>query len=92
MAIQIKTKSPSKIKVRTQIAIPENLSGIDNIDVSDINDGYVLMYSDTQQRYVFMDPDELLSKSVEDNFLPSDFIQKLDTELNNRIDVDAGEF
>ena len=92
MSIRVKIKKSSKIKVNTQIAIPENLSGIDNIDVSNINDGYVLMYSDEQQRYTFVDPDELLSKSVEDNFLPSDFIQKLDTDLNNRIDVDAGNF
>lgn len=92
MSIQVKTKKSSRIKVKTQIAIPENLSSIDNIDVSDIDDGYVLMYSDTQQRYVFMDPDELLSKAVEDDFLPNNFIQKLDTDLNNKIDVDAGEF
>jgi hypothetical protein len=91
MPIQIKTKSPSKIKVNTRIAVPDTLS-IDNIDVSGIGDGYVLMYNHSLGRYTFVDPDEVLSKSVEDNFLPSDFIQKLDTDLDNKIDVDAGSF
>lgn len=91
MSIQIKTKSPSKIKVNTRIAVPDTLS-ISNIDISGVEDGYVLMYDNTLGRYTFVDPDVVLSKSVEDNFLPSDFVQKLDTDLDNRIDVDAGTF
>ena len=92
MAIQIKLSKTSNIRVKTQIAIPESLSGVDNVDIDNIKDGYVLMYNDELQRYAFVDPDTLLSKSVVDNFLPEDFLSKLDTDLDNRIDFDAGEF
>ena len=50
------------------------------------------MYNNTLQQYTFVDPDVLLSKSVADNFLPPEFINKLDTDLDDRIDVDAGQF
>ena len=92
MSIQVRLKSKSKINVRTRISTPENLSGVDNVDIENVQDGYILMYNDELQRYGFVNPDVLLSKAVEDNFLPSDFLNKLDTDLDDRIDLDAGEF
>jgi hypothetical protein len=92
MTIRIKIKSQPKINVRTQIATPESLSGVDNVDIDNIRDGYVLMYNDNLQRYSFVDPDVLLSKSVEDDSLPQDFIDKLDEELVDKINFDGGLF
>jgi hypothetical protein len=92
MTIQVRVGRSSKIKVKTQIAVPENLSGVDNVDIDNIQDGYVLMYNDELQRYGFVDPDVLLSKAVEDDFLPEDFLAKLDIDLDDRINLDAGEF
>jgi hypothetical protein len=92
MSIQVKLSKSKGIKVKTQIAVPESLSGVDNVDVSTVRDGYILMYDDELQRYTFVDPDKLLSKSVEDNFLPQDFLDKLDIDLDNKIDLDGGEF
>lgn len=92
MTIRVKLKRKSPIKVRTRIATPESLSGVDNVDIDNIQDGYILMYDDVQQRYAFVNPDNLLSKAVEDNTLPQDFIDKLDEELDNKITFDAGEF
>jgi hypothetical protein len=93
MAIQIKLSPIQSIKVKTQIAIPESLSGVDNVDISNVKDGYVLMYSEELGRYAFVDPDEVLSKStVTNQGLPEDFLNTLDVDLDNRIDLDAGEF
>jgi hypothetical protein len=92
MAIQVKLSKTSKIKVKTQIVVPDTLNIISDVDVSNVEDGYVLMYDDVLQKYTFVDPDVLLSKSVADNFLPPEFINKLDTDLDDRIDVDAGSF
>jgi hypothetical protein len=69
-----------------------NLDGLGNIDISNVQDGYVLMYDLNQNKYIFVDPDEVLSKSVEDGELPQDFIDKLDIDLDDRIDLDSGEF
>lgn len=71
----------------------DNLDGLGDIDISNLNDGYVLMYLQDQQKYAFVDPDLVLSKSVStDDDLPNDFVQKLDQELDDKIDVDSGEF
>jgi hypothetical protein len=50
------------------------------------------MYDQAQQKYIFVDPDDILSKVVQDDALPQDFIDKLDEELDNLIDLDSGEF
>ena len=92
MAIQVKLSRTPKIKVRTQIVVPDNISVLNDVDVSNVQDGYVLMYDNALQKYTFVNPDVLLSKAVEDNNLPQDFIDKLDTDLDDRINVDAGEF
>ena len=92
MTIQVKLAKTSKIKVRTQIVVPDNISVINGVDISNVQDGYVLMYNEESQGYGFVNPDVLLSKAVEDNFLPSDFLNKLDIDLDDRIGLDAGNF
>ena len=92
MTINVRISSKPKIKVRTTIAVPESLSGVDNVDIDNIQDGYVLMYDDNLKKYAFVDPDILLSKSVEDDSLPQEFVDQLDVDLNNKIDFDGGGF
>jgi hypothetical protein len=62
------------------------------IDFTILDDGYVLIYDQQKNKLVFVDPDKLLSKAVEDNFLPQDFINKLDVDLDDKINLDSGEF
>jgi hypothetical protein len=69
-----------------------NLDGLGNIDISNVQDGYVLMYDLNQNKYIFVDPDVVLSKSVEDDSLPQEFVDQLDVDLDNRINLDSGEF
>ncbi len=93
MAIHVKVSPKPNIKVRTRIVVPENLTGVENIDTDNIGDGYVLMYDDERSRYAFVDPDVLLAKAaVTNNSLPASFISKLDEDLDNRIDFDGGNF
>ena len=92
MAIQVKLAKTSKIKVRTRIVVPDNISVINDVDISNVQDGYVLMYNEELQGYGFVNPDVLLSKAVEDDNLPQDFIDKLDTDLDDLINLDAGDF
>ena len=89
MPIKVRLSPGSKIKVKSRIAV----SGIDNVNTDGIQDGYVLMYNANQNQYTFVDPDEVLSKATTtNNGLPQDFIDKLDTDLDDRIDLDAGSF
>lgn len=63
-----------------------------SVDTSNVQDGYVLMYDQNIGLYKFVDPDVVLEKSVQDNSLPADFLQQLDVDLDDRIDVDSGSF
>jgi hypothetical protein len=92
MVVNIRLSSKKKLKVKTRIAVPESLSGVDNVDIENVKDGYILMYDDVLKRYAFVSPDTLLSKAVEDNTLPQDFVNKLDADLDDRINLDAGSF
>lgn len=62
------------------------------IDTTNVGDGYIFVFNAVTQKYEFRDPDQMLSKSVEDGVLPPAFINKLDDELNNNIDADGGVF
>lgn len=73
-----------------------SLSNLADVDPTDKNDRYVLMYDATTKKIKFVNPDDVLSASstLETNRpgLPSDFLNTLDVDLDNRIDIDAGEF
>jgi hypothetical protein len=92
MTFNVRLTPKRKLKVETRIAVPESLSGVDNVDINNIKDGYILMYNDSLKRYGFVDPDVLLSKSVADNILPQNFVNKLDADLDNKVDFDGGSF
>jgi hypothetical protein len=63
-----------------------------SVDTSNVQDGYVLMYDEDIELYRFVDPDVVLERSVRDGYLPPDFLQQLDVDLDDRIDVDSGSF
>lgn len=93
MQIKVGNSSNSKIKVTTRISTPENLNAINNISIENVKDGYVLMYDEKLKQYKFVDPDTVFTKAVENSSdLPQGFVDKIDEDLDNRIDIDAGEF
>ena len=59
-------------------------------------DGHVLIYDSASDKFKLVDPDIVLSASVDDNDLPDDFITQLEDEIdlgNVQLDeVDGGGF
>ena len=92
MIIRVGVSPKPKVKITTKIPVPESLSGIDNIDIENVKDGHILMYDDQSKRYKFVDPDVFFNKAAENNNVPSNFIDQLDQDLDNRINFDAGQF
>lgn len=71
------------------------LGDLSNVDDTGVLDKYVVMYNQALSKYVTVNPDEVLKASVEDPIqpgLPEEFIDQLDTDLDNRIDFDGGEY
>lgn len=96
----IKQKSPSNFKVTTSYtysipSMPQKLVDLEDVNISGTNDKYILSYDATTQKWTNINPDDVLSAAVTDNVspgLPSDFINQLDIDLDNKIDLDAGNF
>ena len=75
------------------------IEGLGDVDIdapgSD-QDGFVMVYDSPSDKFVLVDPDVVLSQSVEDSDLPDDFIDQLEAEIDlgsvQLDNVDGGGF
>jgi hypothetical protein len=74
--------------------VAEFLSDLADVAVSNLpaSDNYVLTYDASLQKYTLVPADQVLQSAVEDSQLPQEFINQLDVDLDDKIDVDAGGF
>lgn len=71
------------------------LNDLSDVDTANVADKFVVMYNVQTQQYELVNPDAVLSAAVTENTepgLPNEFLDKLDEDLDNRIDFDGGEF
>ena len=84
-----------KSTVISNAVMAKNLEDLLDVDVSGVSDKYVIMYDASSQKYIAVNPDEVLSAAVQEPTspgLPSDFKDQLDNDLDDRIDLDGGSF
>jgi hypothetical protein len=101
-SINVSLKSKSLIKVNTilsqldSVASPTSLNDLEDFNPSGVQDKYLVMYDAATQKYVTVNPDVVLSAASNTETtqpgLPQDFIDTLDVDLDNKIDLDAGGF
>lgn len=81
------------VGVGTDVA---TLNDLQDVEISGTNDKYVLMYDQATGKWKDVNPDTVLSASSNTETiqpgLPADFVNTLDVDLDDRIDVDAGTF
>jgi hypothetical protein len=89
------TSTKSKVRVLSGIIMARKLEELLDVDVSNVEDKYVIMYDKNLDKYVAVNPDEVLTAATIEPIqpgLPSPFVDKLDVDLDNRIDLDGGTF
>jgi hypothetical protein len=69
----------------------KNIGELGKVDTENIQDGEVLMYKQDNQQLEFVNPDEVLNKSAADG-LPENFVDEVNKEINDTLDLDSGEY
>ena len=94
----VELDSQSSIEVVTDVAAIRFEDLID-FDASNQNDKYVMVYDATTQKYKLVNPDEVLNYAAGTETIQpglvgyaSTFLDRLDVDLDDRIDLDAGGF
>lgn len=95
----IKVGSQQKYKVNIGpggVVVPARFSDLIDFDGQDTNDQYVMMYNGATGKWTAVNPDKVLSAAAVTEptqvGFPTDFVDKLDTDLDNKINVDGGGF
>jgi len=89
----------STLEVEALVNVANRLEDLIDVDATNVNDKYVIMYDSTAQKYKLVNPDEVLNASAGTETIQpglvgyaTTFLNRLDTDLDNRIDLDAGTF
>ena len=91
--VKLGTQSSYKA-VQSEAIVTQNFTDLSDVNIeglSSSNDNYPVVYNASLGKFVIVDPDVILS-TASTTGLPSDFIDTLDVELDDRIDLDAGTF
>ena len=92
----VKIQTPIKFKVQVTGeagSVAGSLTDLNDFDSTGVENNYIVMYNASLQKYVTVDPDTVLSSAATtNNGLPQDLIDKLDVDLDDKIDLDAGTF
>jgi hypothetical protein len=99
--IRVKLTGTNNIKVNVVtggVSVPGSFIDLIDFDPKGNNDKYVLMYNSTTKKYEMVNPDEVLNAAVTETVQPGlvgyaqTFLDRLDKDMDNMIDVDAGNF
>jgi len=92
---QVKIDSGNNFTVsQEKTVVAEFLSDLADVSVSNLpsKDKYVLTYDAALGKYTLVPADQVLQTASEDSALPQEFVAQLEVDLDNKVDVDAGEF
>ena len=95
--VKVSTNKPKiKATVASGVIMARTLNELLDVDVSGVGDKFVIMYNATTGKYTAVNPDAVLSAAAVTETttvgLPQNFIDTLDVDLDDKIDVDAGGF
>jgi len=94
-SFSVKIQQPIAYKVQTSgvESMAGNLADLEDFNPTGVQDKYLVMYDATTQKYITVDPDQVLSASITTGSgLPQEFVDQLDADLDSKIDLDAGTF
>lgn len=98
MTIEVELNTQSSIEVLTNVT-STRLQDLIDFDPTSSNDKYVMVYDASIQKYKMVNPDEILNYAAGTETIQpglvgyaSTFLDRLDIDLDDKIDLDAGTF
>jgi hypothetical protein len=98
----VKSSQPTNYKANVSYGMeimPQNLDELFDVEISGNNDKYVLMYDAVTGKWRDVNPDEVLNaaastETTQPGFVgyATAFLDRIDTDLDDKIDLDAGTF
>jgi len=97
--MEIEINLDSTLEVEALVQVANRLEDLIDIDASDVHDKYVIMYDAATQKYKLVNPDSVLNAAAGTETIQpglvgyaTTFLNRMDIDLDNKIDVDAGTF
>jgi hypothetical protein len=93
--IKVRVGQQNSLKVISSSLGGQSLGSLSDVDTTNAENNYIMVYNSSQNKYEFVNPDDVLIAAVNEPNrvgLPTEFISALDNDLDNKIDVDAGNF
>lgn len=94
--VESTTQSAQEVQIDTTAMRMQDLINFDN---SNTNDKYVVVYDSSIEKFKMVNPDEVLNYAAGTETIQpglvgyaSTFLDRVDIDLDNRIDLDAGTF
>lgn len=94
----VKSNVPANYKTSlgfTYEIMPQYLDELEDVEITGNPDKYVLMYDAATSKWKNVNPDDVLIATVTEPVspgIPDSFVDELDVDLDNRIDLDGGSF
>ena len=91
----VKRSGTQKFTVtQEKTVVAENLSELADVSVSNLpgSDKFVLAYNASLAKFELIPADTVLTNAAADAVLPDSFVDQLDVDLDNKVDLDGGSF
>lgn len=85
-------KKNIKTEVISDVPVPIGVSSERYIDYTTFNDGYVMVFDAARNCYCFVNPDDVLDNTYQQEQKPNTFTDTLFDNLKDKIDIDPGEY
>ena len=80
--IQKRIAEKPQVKSVRQPSTVQEMGDVSFGTLNETSDGLIMSYDSASDKFVLVSPDQVLSRSSEDNDIPDDFVSQLEQELD----------
>jgi hypothetical protein len=94
--IRVRVLGNNTKKIQTEVPsntiVPVGVNTERYIDYTNFQDGFVMVYDEERNRYHFVNPDDVLDNTYQQEQKPDGFTETLFDNLKDSINIDPGDY